>query len=97
MGLCIAVDVPLTEGTVARALLTQRDAAIYTEDTFEIFLQPPGLPDGIFYQFMVSARGTQLDARYAGGSVDVSGRGWHRAGGGQPGPAHLSAAGMVGQ
>ncbi len=72
-GLWLAMEAPLPDGAVARALLTEHDAAIYTEDTFEIFLQPPGAPEGMFYQFMVSARGTQLDAKYTQGNIDIGG------------------------
>jgi hypothetical protein len=73
LGLCVAVDAPLPEGAVARALLTERDAAIYTEDTVEIFLQPAGAAEGSFFQFMVSARGTRFDARHDGSTADVGG------------------------
>lgn len=81
-GLCFAVEAPLPEGAVARALLTEHDAAVYTEDTFEIFLQPPGLPAGSFYQFMVSARGTRFDSKYEDGRGEVGGYspGWQAAG-----------------
>jgi hypothetical protein len=72
-GLFIAMDAPRPEGAVTRALLTERDAAVYTEDTFEFFLQPPGLSDGTFYQFMVSARGTRFDALRSYEHVDVGG------------------------
>ncbi|MBT6627878.1 MAG: hypothetical protein HOB49_12750, partial [Gemmatimonadetes bacterium] len=81
-GLWLAIEAPLPDGAVARALLTEHDAAIYTEDTFEIFLQPPGVSEGTFYQFMVSARGTRLDAKYTEGSTDIGGYSppWRAAG-----------------
>ena len=70
-GIYIAARMPLPEGRPARASLTSRDAAIYSEDTLEFFLQPPGFTPS-YYQFMVNAIGTRFDiTRQAGKRPDM--------------------------
>lgn len=61
-GLYLAFEVPLPDGRLPSAVLTGHDAAVYTEDSVEIFLQAPDA-GGRFYQLMVSASGERFDAR----------------------------------
>ena len=60
-GIYIGLDAILPPGNSPRASLTQHDSAIYTEDSFELFLQPQA-SDPSYYQFISSAIGTQLDS-----------------------------------
>ncbi len=60
-GIYLGLDAILPQGASPRASLTQHDSAIYTEDAMEIFLQPDAANPS-FYQFILSAIGTQLDA-----------------------------------
>ena len=71
-GLYFGLEVILSPGILPRASLIQRDSAVYTEDSLEIFLQPAGNPS-VFYQFIGSALGTRFDAKYTAGKVDVGG------------------------
>lgn len=65
-GLYLGLQVTYPDGRAPRAMLKEHDAAIYSEDTVEVFLQPPGQAEAPYYQFMLSANGTRLDARGAG-------------------------------
>ena len=86
-GLWFGMEMTLPAGNAARAVLTQRDSPIYSEDTVEFFLQPKGLPEQDFYQFMVSAAGTRFDVRQTSGKPDVGGYNpeWQCAASGGPG------------
>ena len=64
--LCLGLQVTYPDGRAPQAMLKEHDAAIYSEDTVEVFLQPPGQDGAPYYQFMLSANGTRLDARGAG-------------------------------
>lgn len=58
----VAIRVPRGPGGKLRSNTTERDGALYNDDSLEIFLQPD--PDGTtYYQFAVNAGGTALDAK----------------------------------
>lgn len=71
-GLYFGLDAKLAEGRSPRAMLTERDAPIYSgEDAIEIFLKPP-LPDNAYCQFIASAAGTRFDSRAKEGLLDAN-------------------------
>jgi hypothetical protein len=57
--LCVRFD-GRDDGRVAT--LRRRDAPLWQEDVFEVFLAPPGSP-GIYYEFEVNPLGALFDAR----------------------------------
>ncbi|MCC6446460.1 MAG: hypothetical protein IT210_23785 [Armatimonadetes bacterium] len=51
---------PLKAGKDVTALVREQDGAVYKDDAFELYLQPPGKP---LYQMVVNALGTAADFR----------------------------------
>jgi hypothetical protein len=62
-GLYLGARIPLPEGRPPKAALTAHNAGIYTEDAFELLLQPnPSSP--AFCQFSANAIGTKAEVQY---------------------------------
>jgi len=59
--LYIGARLPMPQGRRPRTAVTERDGAAWTDDAFEIFLDPTG-KRGSYFQLIVTAAGVQYDA-----------------------------------
>jgi hypothetical protein len=71
-GLYLGETVPLPDGRRPQATLTAHNSSVYSEDAFELFLQPlPSSP--AFFQLLANAIGTEAEYQYADTGEAVKG------------------------